>query len=83
MTNSTPALAGRRQWLGLAILGAASLLISIDVFVLLLAMPALRADLGAGATQQLWILDVYGFLLAGFLITMGRSATASAAASCC
>lgn len=71
MTNSTPTLAGRRQWLGLAILGAASLLISIDVFVLLLAMPALSADLGASATQQLWILDVYGFLLAGFLITMG------------
>lgn len=71
MTNSTPALAGRRQWLGLAILGASSLLISIDVFVLLLAMPAISADLGASSTQQLWVLDVYGFLLAGFLVTMG------------
>src|SRR5690606_14569133 len=53
------------------LLGAGSLLVSIDVFVLLLALPHLSADLGADATQQLWILDVYGFLIAGFLITMG------------
>ena len=26
---------------------------------------------GASSTQQLWIIDIYGFMLAGFLITMG------------
>jgi DHA2 family multidrug resistance protein-like MFS transporter len=63
--------AGKREWVGLAVLALPTLLVSIDVFVLLLALPRLSADLGAGSTAQLWIMDVYGFLIAGFLITMG------------
>jgi MFS transporter, DHA2 family, multidrug resistance protein len=63
--------AGRREWIGLAVLALPTLLISLDVFVLLLALPRLSADLHASSTQQLWITDIYGFLLSGFLITMG------------
>lgn len=63
--------AGKREWIGLAVLALPTLLVSIDVFVLLLALPRLSADLGASSTEQLWIMDVYGFLVAGFLITMG------------
>ncbi|MFW6693926.1 MFS transporter [Streptomyces sp. MAR4 CNX-425] len=63
--------AGRREWIGLAVLALPVLLISIDVFVLLLALPHLSADLGANSSEQLWIMDVYGFMLAGFLVTMG------------
>jgi len=63
--------AGRREWIGLAVLALPTLLVSIDVSVLFLALPHLSADLGAGSTQQLWILDIYGFMLAGFLVTMG------------
>jgi len=63
--------AGRREWVGLAVLAIPSLLVSIDLFVLLLAMPRITADLRAGATEQLWIIDTYGFLLSAFLITMG------------
>src|SRR3954463_1703967 len=63
--------AGRREWIGLAVLALPTLLVSIDVFVLLLALPRLSADLGASGTEQLWIMDVYGFLVAGFLVTMG------------
>lgn len=71
-TDATVAkLAGPREWTGLGVLGLASLLVSIDVFVLLLALPSLSADLGASSTEQLWIMDVYSFLLAGFMITMG------------
>jgi DHA2 family multidrug resistance protein-like MFS transporter len=33
--------------------------------------PEISADLRPSATQQLWILDAYGFLIAGFLLTMG------------
>ncbi|WP_433604145.1 MFS transporter [Dactylosporangium sp. CA-139114] len=61
----------RSPWLGLAVLALPALLVSIDVFVLLLAMPRIGADLHASSTEQLWILDVYGFLLSGFMITMG------------
>jgi MFS transporter, DHA2 family, multidrug resistance protein len=63
--------AGKREWTGLAVLALPTLLVSIDVFVLLLALPRLSADLHAGSTAQLWIMDVYGFMVAGFLITMG------------
>ncbi|MFV2010002.1 MULTISPECIES: MFS transporter [unclassified Micromonospora] len=60
-----------REWLGLAVLALPTLLLSLDQSVLYLALPHLSADLGADSTQALWILDIYGFMLAGFLITMG------------
>lgn len=63
--------AGRREWLGLASLAMPTLLLSIDTSVLYLALPHLSTDLGASSTQQLWIMDIYGFMIAGFLITMG------------
>ncbi|MGW7485338.1 MFS transporter, partial [Nonomuraea muscovyensis] len=64
-------LAGRREWIGLAVLALTTLLMSLDVSVLYLALPHLSADLGADATQQLWIMDIYSFMIAGFLVTMG------------
>jgi DHA2 family multidrug resistance protein-like MFS transporter len=64
--------AGRKEWLGLAVLALPALLVSIDIFVLLLALPHLSEDLRPSSTQQLWITDIYGFFLAGFLITMGN-----------
>ena len=64
-------MAGRREWLGLAVLALPTLLLSLDMSVLYLALPYLSADLSAGSTQQLWIMDIYGFMIAGFLITMG------------
>lgn len=63
--------AGRREWIGLLVLALPTLLVAMDVGALFLALPHLSADLGATATQQLWITDIYGFMLAGFLITMG------------
>jgi DHA2 family multidrug resistance protein-like MFS transporter len=43
----------------------------MDLTVLNLAVPALSADLKPSASQLLWIIDIYGFLVAGSLITMG------------
>ncbi|HET8643619.1 MAG TPA: MFS transporter [Pseudonocardiaceae bacterium] len=63
--------AGRREWTGLAVLSLPTLLLALDFSVLFLALPHLGADLGASSTQLLWIQDVYGFLIAGFLVTMG------------
>ncbi len=70
--NIAAPLAGRREWIGLAILAPFGLLLSIDASVLFLALPELSASLKADSTQLLWITDIYGFLLAGFLVTMGR-----------
>ncbi|MFH9227622.1 MFS transporter [Streptomyces lydicus] len=63
--------AGRREWIALAVLLLPCLLVSMDVSVLYFAVPFLTAQLEPSSVQQLWILDVYGFVLAGLLITMG------------
>ncbi|MFE3445966.1 MFS transporter [Nocardia sp. NPDC059180] len=65
-------LGSRRAWLGLAVLVLPVLLVSMDVSVLFLALPTLTVDLDPSASEQLWILDIYGFLIAGLLITMGN-----------
>jgi MFS transporter, DHA2 family, multidrug resistance protein len=63
--------AGRREWIGLAVLALACVLYSMDLTVLHLAVPAISADLQPSSAQLLWIVDIYGFMLAGSLITMG------------
>jgi MFS transporter, DHA2 family, multidrug resistance protein len=63
--------AGRREWIGLAVLGLACVVYAMDLTVLNLAVPQLSADLKPTSAQLLWILDIYGFLVAGSLITMG------------
>ncbi len=67
-----PARAGWRQWLGLAVLCLPTTLAAVDVNVMFLALPDVTSDLGINATEQLWVIDVYGFMITGFLITMGR-----------
>jgi MFS transporter, DHA2 family, multidrug resistance protein len=63
--------AGRREWVGLGVLTLACLLYVMDLTVLHLAVPALSADLQPTSAQLLWIIDIYGFFVAGSLITMG------------
>ncbi|MGH6692932.1 MAG: MFS transporter, partial [Gammaproteobacteria bacterium] len=65
------ATATRREWIGLAVLALPCMLYSMDLTVLNLAVPALSADLKPSSAQLLWIVDIYGFMVAGFLITMG------------
>ena len=69
--QAPPTQAGRREWTGLAVLLLPLLLVSMDVSVLYFAVPFISRDLQPSGSQQLWIFDVYGFVLAGLLITMG------------
>ncbi|GAA1933238.1 MFS transporter [Streptomyces sodiiphilus] len=69
--NASRHRAGPREWLGLAVLALPTLLLSIDVSVLHLAVPHISGSLDASASQMLWIIDIYGFMIAGFLVTMG------------
>ncbi|GAA1362776.1 MFS transporter [Streptomyces beijiangensis] len=48
-----------------------TLLTSLDTSVLFLALPHISADLDPSGTQQLWIVDIYALMIAGFLVTMG------------
>ncbi|MCC6704089.1 MAG: MFS transporter [Thermomicrobiales bacterium] len=60
-----------RAWFGLLVLILPCLLVSIDLTVLNLAAPSIAVDLRPNGSQLLWIVDIYGFLIAGSLITMG------------
>jgi DHA2 family multidrug resistance protein-like MFS transporter len=72
LSNSpAPRRATRREWIGLAVIALPCLLYAMDLTVLTLAIPSLSADLHPSSTELLWIVDIYGFLVAGFLITMG------------
>jgi DHA2 family multidrug resistance protein-like MFS transporter len=67
----TAGLAGRREWIGLAVIALPCLVYAMDLTVLNLAVPQLSADLEPSSAQLLWIVDVYGFMVAGLLVTMG------------
>ncbi|MFC3576790.1 MFS transporter [Streptomyces yaanensis] len=63
--------AGRREWVGLAVLALPTMLIGLDMTVLHMAAPSLSERLHPSTTELLWIVDIYGFMVAGFLATMG------------
>ena len=69
--DTPPPLAGTREWIGMAVLVLPALLVSMDLSVLFMAAPWISAELAPTATQQLWVMDIYGFVMAGLLITMG------------
>ncbi|MEV0321320.1 MFS transporter [Streptomyces sp. NPDC050658] len=59
------------RWLALAVLVLAVLLVAVDATVLGLATPYISEDLKPSGTQLLWIGDVYSFVIAGLLVSMG------------
>ncbi|MFE9460292.1 MFS transporter [Streptomyces californicus] len=59
------------RWIALAVLVLAVLLVAVDATVLGLATPFLSEDLKPTGTQLLWIGDVYSFVIAGLLVSMG------------
>jgi DHA2 family multidrug resistance protein-like MFS transporter len=63
--------ASRRDWIGLGVIALACILYVMDLTVLHLAIPEISEDLRPTSTQLLWIIDIYGFMVAGSLITMG------------
>jgi DHA2 family multidrug resistance protein-like MFS transporter len=73
MSPDAPATsrAGRREWLALAVLALPCIVYAMDLTVLHLAVPSISADLGPSGTELLWIVDIYGFVTAGLLVTMG------------
>ena len=59
------------RWWGLAVLCCAIAILAIDTTVLNFAIPAITTDLYPSATQMLWVVDVYAFVVAALLVTMG------------
>src|SRR6266851_7945150 len=71
MSISHTPIRRRRAWLGLAVLALPCMITVMDLTVLNLAVPHLTAALNPSGTQLLWIVDIYGFMLAGALIPIG------------
>ncbi|WP_055528215.1 MFS transporter [Streptomyces graminilatus] len=59
------------RWLALSVLVLAVLLVAVDATVLGLATPYISEDLKPSGTQLLWMGDVYSFVIAGLLVSMG------------
>ncbi|ADG98543.1 major facilitator superfamily MFS_1 [Segniliparus rotundus DSM 44985] len=72
MTAQPHPRAGARAWVGLTVLMLPGLLIAVDGTVLGFALPSLDAGLRPSATQTLWIVDAYAFVLASLLVAMGN-----------
>ncbi|MET9775100.1 MFS transporter [Streptomyces sp. NPDC006367] len=73
LRSAQPAEAVKRpgRWLALSVLVLAVLLVAVDSTVLGLATPYISEDLAPSGTQLLWIGDVYSFVIAGLLVSMG------------
>src|SRR5215471_15375525 len=74
ISNATEAFprVSHREWIGLGVLTLACLLYSLDATVLYLAVPQISTALKPSSSQVLWMVAIYGFLLAGSLMPMGR-----------
>jgi len=64
--------AGTKEWAGLAVIALPCLLYAMDLTVLNLAIPTISETMNPTSSQLLWIVDIYGFMVAGMLITMGN-----------
>ncbi|MGR4870510.1 MFS transporter [Variovorax sp. LARHSF232] len=71
MNGTVAHKAGAREWIGLAVIALPCMIYAMDLTVLNLAVPHLSAALRPSSAQMLWIVDIYGFVLAASLITMG------------
>src|SRR3954470_17434317 len=60
-----------RRWWALVVLSVGLLVISLDNTILNVALPSLRSDLGADASELQWIVDAYLLVFAGLLLTAG------------
>jgi EmrB/QacA subfamily drug resistance transporter len=66
---------GRRRWAVLAVVSAAQFLITLDLWVVNIALPTLQRDFAPAALSDVsWTLDGYAIVLAALLLPAGRSA---------
>ncbi len=62
------------RWLTLAVVSAATAMLLLDVTVVNVALPAIRADLDASFAELQWVVDAYALTLAATLLTAGALA---------
>jgi EmrB/QacA subfamily drug resistance transporter len=73
--QAEPSEPGRRRWAVLAVVSAAQFLTVLDLWVVNIALPALRHDFAPASLSDVsWILNVYAIVLATLLLPAGRAA---------
>jgi EmrB/QacA subfamily drug resistance transporter len=60
-----------KRWAALAVLALSLMVISLDHTILNVALPSLRDDLGATASELTWVMDAYVLVFAGLLLAAG------------
>src|SRR4051812_47104326 len=61
-----------RRWLAATVMIVAALMDMLDATIINVALPSIRADLGASATQVEWIVSAYLLPFASFLLVAGK-----------
>ncbi|GAB3940647.1 MFS transporter [Kribbella albertanoniae] len=67
-------LSRRRRLLVLAICCCSLFVVGLDTTIVNLALPAIRAELGASVTELQWTIDAYTLVLASLLMVAGSTA---------
>ncbi|MEX7471759.1 DHA2 family efflux MFS transporter permease subunit [Mycobacterium adipatum] len=71
MNDTISTLTARRKAIVLASCCLSLLIVSMDATIVNVAIPAIRTDLGATASQLQWVIDVYTLVLASLLMLSG------------
>ncbi len=68
----TKTIDGRKRWLALIVLCLGDLMIVLDMTIVNVALPSIRADLGFSQTSLVWVVNAYMLTFGGFLLLGGR-----------
>jgi len=71
VNDTISTLTARRKAIVLASCCLSLLIVSMDATIVNVAIPAIRTDLGATASQLQWVIDVYTLVLASLLMLSG------------
>lgn len=69
-----PARSRTRTWAVVVAACTGQFLVLLDVSVVNVALPSMRADLGLSASGLQWVLNTYSIAFAGFMLLGGRTA---------
>ncbi|MEU9999834.1 MFS transporter [Streptomyces sp. NPDC050848] len=73
-STAIPPTPGPRTWLVVLAACAGQFLVVLDVSVVNVALPSMRADLGLSTLGLQWVLNAYSIAFAGFMLLGGRAA---------
>ena len=68
----TDSISPSRRWLAFGVVCLGVLMVVLDVTIVTVALPSIRADLGFSETTLVWVVNAYLLTCGGFLLLGGR-----------